>query len=144
MSIGIFLSLESEAFNGFKQDFKTILNNTFETMQEKDVDKATVTAKFEIALIPGINPNTDAPDSAAERSFVAPMIKHKITANMKLQSEKAGVLGGPDGSWYGTDLPARSPWFRSKAIRRRCSTMRMSTRRMTCERAENHSYRRSP
>lgn len=96
MSIGISLSLESNAFNGFKQDFKTILNNTFETMQEKDVDKATVTAKFEIALIPGINPNTDAPDSAAERSFVAPMIKHKITANMKLQSEKAGVLGGPD------------------------------------------------
>lgn len=96
MSIGISLSLESNAFNGFKQDFKTILNNTFETMQEKDVDKATVTAKFEIALIPSINPNTDAPDSAAERSFVAPMIKHKITANMKLQSEKAGVLGGPD------------------------------------------------
>lgn len=96
MSTGISLSLESEAFNGFKQDFKTILNSTFATMQEKDVDNATITAKFEIALLPGATPNVSDPDSPSERSFVAPMIKHKITANMKLQSERAGVLGGPD------------------------------------------------
>lgn len=96
MSKGISLSLDSEAFNGFKLDFKQLLNSTLSTMQEKEVDQASITAKFEITLIQSGNPNLDAPESDSERYVTIPMFKHKITASMKLQSEKTGTLGGMD------------------------------------------------
>lgn len=95
MSKGFALSLDSEAFNGYKQDFNLILKDTIETMQKKGVDKATLTAKFEINLIPGINRHATGPGGEA-LYFTAPVIKHKVTANMKLQSEAAGTLGGTD------------------------------------------------
>lgn len=90
------LSLDSEAFNGFKADFRQLLNSTLNTMQQKDVETASITAKFEISLQPCVNPNMGAPDSAEEREIIMPMFKHKVTASMHLKAEKAGFLGGSD------------------------------------------------
>lgn len=90
------LSLDSEAFNGFKSDFRQLLNRTLNTMQQKDVETASITAKFEISLQPRVNPNLGDPDSAEEREIIMPMFKHKVTASMHLKAEKAGFLGGSD------------------------------------------------
>ena len=90
------LSLESETFNAFKSDFKQLLNSTLNTMQQKDVENASITAKFEICLQSGGNPNLETPDSENEREIIIPMFKHKITAAMQLKAEKSGFLGGPD------------------------------------------------
>lgn len=90
------LSLDSEAFNGFKADFRQLLNSTLNTMQQKDVETASITAKFEISLQPCANPNLGAPDSPEEREIIMPMFKHKVTASMHLKAEKAGFLGGSD------------------------------------------------
>lgn len=90
------LSLDSEAFNGFKSDFRQLLNSTLNTMQQKDVVTASITAKFEISLQPCANPNLGAPDSVGEREIIMPMFKHKVTASMHLKAEKAGFLGGSD------------------------------------------------
>lgn len=88
------LSLDSETFNDFKSDFKSLLNNTINTMQQKDVETASITAKFEITLLTVPNPNLDAPDSSGEREITIPSFKHKVTAAMQLKSEKAGYVGG--------------------------------------------------
>lgn len=90
------LSLDSEAFNGFKSDFRQLLNSTLNTMQQKDVETASITAKFEISLQPRVNPNLGDPDSTEEREIIMPMFKHKVTASMHLKAEKAGFLGGSD------------------------------------------------
>ena len=90
------LSLDSEAFNGFKSDFRQLLNSTLNTMQQKDVETASITAKFEISLQPCVKPNLCDPDSAEEREIIMPMFKHKVTASMHLKAEKAGFLGGSD------------------------------------------------
>ena len=90
------LSLDSEAFNGFKSDFRQLLNSTLNTMQQKDVETASITAKLEISLQPCANPNLGAPDSVGEREIIMPMFKHKVTASMQLKAEKAGFLGGSD------------------------------------------------
>lgn len=90
------LSLDSEAFNGFKADFRQLLNSTLNTMQQKEVETASITAKFEISLQPCANPNLGDPDSAEEREIIMPMFKHKVTASMHLKAEKAGFLGGSD------------------------------------------------
>lgn len=90
------LSLDNETFNGFKVDFLQLLNATLSTMQEKGVDQASITAKFDITLTKTGNPNLNAPDAESEREYIAPLFKHKIVAAMKLQSEKTGTLGGKD------------------------------------------------
>ena len=93
MSDKITLSMRSEAFNDFKFDFDRLLNTTLNTMQEKGVDVATITAKFEISLEQGID---ESSSGELARPITIPMFKHKITANMKLQSELSGTLGGMD------------------------------------------------
>lgn len=90
------LTLDSEAFNAFKQDFHMLLNRTLATMQQKEVEEASISVKFDISLQTLANPNVDAPDSSTERDVVVPMFKHKVTAAMKIKSEKSGFVGGPD------------------------------------------------
>jgi len=96
MSKPIVLTLDSEAFNAFKADFQMLLNSTIATMQQKEVEDASIAVKFDIQLQPAANPNLDAPDSAGERDITMPMFKHKVTATMKIKAEKSGYVGGPD------------------------------------------------
>lgn len=96
MSKPIALTLDSEAFNAFKQDFQLLLNSTIATMQQKEVEDATITVKFDITLQPSANPNVDAPGSDGERDVTMPLFKHKVTAAMKIKSERTGFVGGPD------------------------------------------------
>lgn len=90
------LTLDSDAFNAFKAYFHMILNSTLSTMQQKDVEDASITVKFDIILQQLANPNVDAPESESEREITAPTFKHKVTAAMKIKSEKKGYVGGPD------------------------------------------------
>ena len=39
------LNLDSEAFNAFKSDFNMILRNTIATMQQKEVEDASITVR---------------------------------------------------------------------------------------------------
>lgn len=96
MSKKIALTLDSEAFNAFKQDFQQILNSTLSTMQQKEVEDASITAKFDINLQAAGNPNVGATDSYDEREITIPIFKHKIVASMKIKAEKSGYVGGPD------------------------------------------------
>lgn len=90
------LNLDSDAFNAFKSDFNMILRNTLLTMQQKDVEDASITVKFDISLLKQANPNVDSPDSIGERDITSPTFKHKVAASMKIKSEKGGYVGGPD------------------------------------------------
>ncbi len=96
MSKPMVLNLDSEAFNAFKSDFNMILRNTLATMQQKEVEDASITVKFDISLLQRVNPNVDAPDSPGERDITSPTFKHKVAASMKIKSEKGGYVGGPD------------------------------------------------
>lgn len=96
MSKPMVLNLESDAFNAFKADFNMILRNTLATMQQKEVEDASISVKFDVSLIQQPNPNVDSPDSHSERDIVSPTFKHKVTAAMKIKSEKGGYVGGPD------------------------------------------------
>ncbi len=96
MSKPMVLNLDSEAFNAFKSDFNMILRNTLATMQQKEVEDASITVKFDISLLQHVNPNVDAPDSPWERDITSPTFKHKVAASMKIKSEKGGYVGGPD------------------------------------------------
>ncbi len=96
MNKPIALTLDSEAFNAFKSDFHMLLNSTIATMQQKEVEDASITVKFDIQLQPVANPNVNAPGSESERDITMPLFKHKVTAAMKIKSEKSGYVGGPD------------------------------------------------
>ena len=96
MNNSLELSLDSEVFNAFKSDFKQLLNSTLNTMQQKEVETATISAKFEINLITDGNPNLSNPESTDEREVTIPMFKHKVTASMQFKSEKSGFVGSPD------------------------------------------------
>lgn len=96
MSNPIYLTLDSEAFNGLKLDFQVVLNNTIATMQMKDVEHASITIKLDVGLTPAATPNIDAPDSESERDITIPMFKYNVAAEMKTKSEKKGIAGGPD------------------------------------------------
>lgn len=96
MSKSMVLNLDSEAFNAFKSDFNMILRNTLATMQQKEVEDASITVKFDISLLQHVNPNVDAPDSPGERDITSPTFKHKVAASMKIKSENGGYVGGPD------------------------------------------------
>ena len=88
------LTLDSDAFNAFKSDFKTILNSTLNTMQQKDVEEAAISAKFEIRLEDGLAPDLDITGYHADREIIVPQFKHKIVATMQLKNEKSGYLNG--------------------------------------------------
>lgn len=90
------LNLDSDAFNAFKSDFNMILRNTLLTMQQKDVEDASITVKFDISLLKQANPNVDSPDSIGERDITSPTFKHKVAASMKIKAEKGGYVGGSD------------------------------------------------
>ena len=96
MSKPMVLNLDSEAFNAFKSDFNMILRNTLSTMQQKEVEDASITVKFDISLLQRVNPNVDAPDSPGERDITSPTFKHKVADSMKIKSEKGGYVGGLD------------------------------------------------
>lgn len=82
------LSLNGDALNSFKQDFNSMLASTIHTMQQKEVEKATITAKFEIVFPEGV--------SSEDPAILYPTITHKISATMQFKSEITGFLGGPD------------------------------------------------
>lgn len=90
------LNLDSDAFNAFKNDFKMILNNTLNTMQQKDVNNATISVKFDVALEEAFAPDHAITAYPADREIVSPCIRHKITATMQFKSEKTGSVGGLD------------------------------------------------
>lgn len=60
------LNLDSEAFNAFKSDFNMILRNTIATMQQKEVEDASITVKFDISLLQQANPNVMLPTVLAK------------------------------------------------------------------------------
>lgn len=88
------LTLDSDAFNAFKSDFKTILNSTLNTMQQKDVEEASIAVKFEIKLEEGYAPDLEVTGYHADREIIIPQFKHKIVATMQLKNEKSGYLNG--------------------------------------------------
>lgn len=90
------LTLDGDGLAEFKQDFNTLLNNTILMMQEKNVEDASISVKFDIVLLDVVNPNLDDPASDSEQEIKVPTISHKITATMKTKAEKSGTTGGFD------------------------------------------------
>ena len=82
------LTLDGEAFAAIKQDFNSMVARTLDTMQQKDVDSASITLKLEI----------DFPEGKIDddSGFLFPVFKHKVSAAMQFKSEKSGYFGGSD------------------------------------------------
>lgn len=80
------LTLDGEAMFELKHDFDNMLARTLDTMQQKNVNSASVTLRLEIDF-----PAGEIKDEAV---FLFPMFKHKVSASMQLKSEKSGYFGG--------------------------------------------------
>lgn len=65
-----------------------MVENTINTMQQKGVGKAVITAKMEIEFPEGISSEDDC--------VLFPMFKHKVSAPMQFKDERCGFFGGPD------------------------------------------------
>lgn len=80
------ISLDGDTFEAFKSDFNHMVESTINTMQQKGVGKAVITAKMEIEFPEGIS---------SEDNFVLfPMFKHKVSAQMQFKDERSGFFGG--------------------------------------------------
>ena len=82
------LSIEGDALNGLKMDINRMINNTILTMQQKDVETATITAKLEITCPKGA--------TQSENLILFPTFRHKVSAAMQFKAETTGFFGGPD------------------------------------------------
>lgn len=88
------LKLEEPTFDDFRIKFNEMVQNVITNMRSKDVEAASITAKFDIAIVESDNPNTSAPDSLDEQTDLIPMVKYKLTATMQTKSEASGGFGG--------------------------------------------------
>lgn len=80
------LTLDGEVMSELKSDFNSMLTSTINTMQQKNVDSASVILKLEI--------NFPESETADEIGFLFPTFKHKVSASMQFKSEKSGYFGG--------------------------------------------------
>lgn len=90
------ISLDSEAFNGLKHDFKSLANTTIYTMLQKDVQDAKIVMTVEIHIEDDYAPDRQITAYAAEREIKVPSFKHKTSASMQIKNEKSGTIDGKD------------------------------------------------
>lgn len=82
------LSLNSDAFEGMKMDFDTILDRTIRNMESKNANEATITLKLGISLTKVIELDDN------ENEVVKPAFKHDISSVMQVKDKKSGSLSG--------------------------------------------------
>ena len=88
------LDMDSEAFNAFKSDFRSIFNATVGEMETKRCLDAKIGVTFSINLQPGEAPDPQAAAYGGNRDIFVPTIKHKISAKLQTTFSQDGVAGG--------------------------------------------------
>lgn len=88
------LTMESEAFNGLKNDFDKVLRRTLTNMERQNSEQAELTVKLKILLKRDVVPDLDETKYSAERDIVKPTFTHKVSSVMQTKCEEGGVLGG--------------------------------------------------
>ena len=90
------LDMDSEAFNAFKSDFRSIFNATVGEMETKRCFDAKIGVTFSINLQPGEAPDPKAVAYNGNRDILIPTIKHKISAKLQTTFSQDGVTGGEE------------------------------------------------
>lgn len=83
------LTLNSDTFREFKDDFDEVVGRTLITMAEKKADVGEVTAKFRIELM---HDAIGVGEDERSREAVRPQFKHKISSVVQIKDELSGEL----------------------------------------------------
>lgn len=85
------LSIDSDTFNLFKNDFDMMLNRLIAAMEMRNAVDSTITIKFDIEL-----EKQQVTDKNGDllKEYVAPHIHHKIDTVIKSKSTIDGSVGG--------------------------------------------------
>ena len=87
------IEVEGEAFEAFRIQFNAMLKKMLSEMQQKNVEAASISAKFDINLM---EHEIDDPDTGEPALIKSPEIKHKVTGSMQIKNELTGKFGSVD------------------------------------------------
>lgn len=85
-------NIESEAFEPFRFDFNSTLNEALNTMVLKGTEEATVNARLKIKL----ERTNKIDDIGTVRDPLVPSVIHNVKYGVKVEG---GVVGGLQGEW---------------------------------------------
>lgn len=84
------MSIKSDAFLKFRQNFDKLLFETITKMQQKGSSDASLTIKLDIELEKTFAPVEDLSGDQSFRDVYIPHFAHKITSAMQIKSEVKG------------------------------------------------------
>lgn len=84
------LTLNSDTFQEFKNDFAQMLQQTIRTMQEKKSELGEMNVKFKIELPHSYVPTFGVGEDEKLREAVKPQFKHKINSVVQIKNEVSG------------------------------------------------------
>lgn len=93
------ISIESDLFQGFRSHLDLTLEETLQTMVEKNCSEATITAKIEIELA-----NEGDQQHYRVKGEYLPSFSHSILSSMTIKSKKKGVAAGHYRMVYDEEL----------------------------------------
>lgn len=88
------LTMDSDIFAGFRQDFNHLLEQTVGNMEMKGAEDATITVKFGISLEKKQTRDYLANGYDGMRDIISPTIKHDITSVMQVKEKTSGKFQG--------------------------------------------------
>lgn len=81
------LNINSDTFNGLKQDFNELLQDLLERMQRNEIEDAALNIKVSISLTESF---------VQDNKVIVPMFTHKVAASYKETQERAGAVNLPN------------------------------------------------
>lgn len=88
------LSLNSDTFKEFKNDFDMVLKRTIRNMEDEHVMNAALSVKLIINLNEDSAPDFDALHSGAQREIIVPKFLHEIKSVLKKEITRSGGTNG--------------------------------------------------
>lgn len=86
------VSIKSDTFDAFKEDFDAMLVKTLDNMREKDLEEAEITVKMTVKARKQEVSNPTVSNLAEKRTAVVPTFTHKIATVYKVESKAEGQL----------------------------------------------------
>lgn len=86
------VSIKSDTFEAFKEDFDAMLVKTLDNMREKDLEEAEITVKMTVKARKQEVNNPTRANLAEKRTAVVPTFAHKISTVYKVESKAEGQL----------------------------------------------------
>ena len=98
------LSLDGDAFNGFKQDFNQMLRQLLTEMEKQESEEATISIKMTVSLEKDQERDFEIVAYEAMKDITKPTFKHEISTVVQVKNKKTGSMGGSMKMVWDRDL----------------------------------------